>query len=72
MTQYNTFILTLSYSQFSTLKLEIKHGTEVTLSLLLNIVDNSSDDTNFPHKLLSTNTQVSKICKASAIGHQLI
>ena len=72
MAQYNTLNVALSYSQFSTLKLEIKHGTEVTLSLLLNIVDNSSDDTNFPHKLLSTNTQVSKICKASAIGYQLI
>ena len=47
MTQYNTFILTLSYSQFSTLKLEIKYGTEVTLSLSLNIVGNSSDDTIF-------------------------
>ena len=72
MTQCNSLNVTLSYSQFSTLKLEIKYGTEVTLSLSLNIVGNSSDDTNFPHKLLSTITQVSKICKAFANGHQLI
>ena len=56
MTQCNTLNVTLSYSQFSTLKLEIKYSTEVTLSLSLNIVGNSSADTIFPHKLLSTIT----------------
>ena len=27
---------------------------------------NSNDETNFPHKLLFTNTQVSRVCKAFA------
>ena len=29
-----------------------------------NIVGDSDDENNFPHKLLLTNTQVSKLCKA--------
>ena len=32
------------------------------------MVGNSSDDTNFPHKLLLTITHVSKICKNFAKG----
>ena len=36
--------------------------------LSLNVVSNSNDKTNFSHKLLSTNTQVSKIHKAFANG----
>ena len=28
------------------------------------MIRNSTDETNFPHKLLLTDTQVSKICKA--------
>ena len=46
------------------MKSAIKNGTEVTLNLSSNIVGDSNDENNFPHKLLLTNTQVSKLCKA--------
>ena len=39
-------------------KSAIKNGTEVTLNLSSNIIGNSNDENNFPHKLLLTNTQV--------------
>ena len=55
-------------SQLKKLKSGIKNGTEVTLNLSSNAVGNSNDETNSPHKLLFTNTQVSKICKAFANG----
>ena len=32
------------------------------------MADNSNDETNFPRKLLLTNTQVSKICKVLRAG----
>ena len=32
------------------------------------MIGNSNDETNFPHKLSLTDTQLSKICKASANG----
>ena len=41
-----------------------KNGTQVTLNLLSNIV--ADDDTDFPYKLLSANTQISKIDKPFA------
>ena len=34
------------------------------LKISLNVVGDSNDENNFPHKLLLTNTQVSKLCKA--------
>ena len=42
----------------------MKNGTEETLNLSSNLIANSNNETNFPYKLLLTNTQVSKICKA--------
>ena len=33
-----------------------------------NVVGDSNDENNFPHKLLSPNTQVSRLCKAFANG----
>ena len=48
------------------MKSAIKNGTKVTLNLLLNIIGDSSYKKNFPHKLLLTNKQVSKLCKAVA------
>ena len=51
MTQYNTLDVKLSNSQFNKLKLGIKNGTEVTLNLSSNIIGNSNDGFNFPHKL---------------------
>ena len=58
----------MSNSQLNKLKLGIKNGTEVTLKISSNIVGHSNDENNFSHKLLSTNTQVSKLCNALANG----
>ena len=64
MTQYNILNVKLSNSQLNKLKLGIKNVTEVTLKLSSKVVGNSNDENNFPHKLLLTNTQVSKLRKA--------
>ena len=64
MTQYNTLNVKLSNSQLNKLKSGIKNGTEVTLKILSNVVGDSNDESNFPVKLLITNTQDSKLCKA--------
>ena len=66
MTQYNTLNIKLSNSQFNKLKSGIKNGTEVTLKLSSNIAGNSNDETNFLHKLLLTNTQISRLRKSFA------
>ena len=66
MTQYNTLNVTLSNSQLNKLKSGIKNGTEVTLKISSNVVGDSNDENNFPHKLLLTNTKVSKDRKAFA------
>ena len=64
MTQYNTLSVKLSNSQLNKLKSGIKNGTEVTLKLSSNVGGDSNDENNFPHRLLLTNTQVSKrFCK---------
>ena len=41
----------------------IKDGPRVTKNLSSNVIGGTNDETNFPHKLLLTNTQVSKIRK---------
>ena len=66
MTQYSTLNVKLSDSQFIKLKSGIKNGIEVTLSLSLNVIGDSNDETNFPHKLLLTDAQVSRLRKAFA------
>ena len=53
----------MSNSQINKLKPGIKNGTEVTLKLSSNVVSDSNDENNFPHKLL-INTQVSKLREA--------
>ena len=58
----------MSNSQRNKLKSGIKNGTEVTLSVSSNLIEKFNDETNFPHKLLLTNTQVSKFSKALANG----
>ena len=68
MTQYNTLNVELSNSQLNKLKSAIKNGTRVTLDLSSNIIGDSNDENNFPHKLLLTNTQVSKLPKAFPNG----
>ena len=64
MTQYNTLNVKLSNSQLNELKSGIKIGTEVTLKFSSNVVGDSNDETNFPHRLLLTNTQALRLCKA--------
>ena len=49
----------MSNSQFN----KLKSRTEITLKLSFGY---SNYDNNFPHKLLLTNTQVWKLCKAFA------
>ena len=68
MTQYNTLVLKLSNSQLNKLKLAMKNGTEITLYLPSSLIGNSNYETDFLHKLLSTDTQVSKVRKAFADG----
>ena len=58
----------LSNPQLNKLKSATENGTEVTLNLSSNLIGNSNDETNFPHKLLLTNTQVSNVRKAFANG----
>ena len=63
MTQYNTLNVKFSNSQIHKLKSGIKNGTDVTLKFSSKIVGGSNDENNFPQKLLSTNAQVSYLCK---------
>ena len=66
MTQYNSLNVKLSNSQLNKLKSAIKIETDVVLRLSSNMIDNSDDETDFPHKLLLTNKQVANLCKAFA------
>ena len=66
MTQYDMLNVKLSNSQLNKLKFGIKNGTKVTLNLSSNIIGDSSDEQDFPHKLLLTNKEVSEHCKAFA------
>ena len=62
--QYKTLNVKLPNSQLNESKYAIKMWTKVTLNLSSNFVGDSTDENNFAHKLLLTNTQVSKIRKA--------
>ena len=64
MTQYNKLNVKLSISQLNKLKPANKNGTEVILDLSSNIIGDSNDENNFPHKLLVTNTQVWRLRKS--------
>ena len=66
MTHYNTLNVKLSNPQLNKLKSGIKNGTEVVLKLSSNVAGDSNDEMNLLHKLLLTNTQVSKLRKAFA------
>ena len=68
MNQCNAISVKLSNSQLDKLKSGMKNGTEVTLNFSSNVVGNSNDEANFPHKLLLTNTQILRLCKALANG----
>ena len=64
MTQYNSLNVKLSNSQLNKFKSAIENETEVVLRLLSNMI--GDNETNFPHKLLLTNRQVSNFRKAFA------
>ena len=66
MTQDNTLSRKLSNSKLNKLKSGIKIGAEVTLNLSSNVIDNYYDETNFPHKLLLTNTKILSLHNAFA------
>ena len=68
MTQCGNLNVKLFYSQLNKLKSIIKSDNEETLNLSSNVVGESNNETNFPHKLLSTNTQVLRLYKAFANG----
>ena len=52
MTHYISLNVKLSDSQINKLKSAIKNKTKVVLKLSSNMIGNSDDETNFPHKLL--------------------
>ena len=66
MIQQDTLNVKLSHSQLNKLKSGMRDSKEVSLVFLLNVIGN--DTTNYPQKLLLTNTHVSKICKSFANG----
>ena len=63
MTQYNTLSIKFFNLQLNKLKSGIKNGTEVTLNLSSNVTSDSNVESNFPHKLLFTDSQVSRFCE---------
>ena len=62
MTQYNTLNVKLSNSQLN--KIKFRKKIKVTLKISSDVVGNSNDENNFPHKLLLTKTQVSRLRRA--------
>ena len=62
MTQYNTLNVRLSNLWLNKLKSGIKNGTEVTLKLSSNVID----ENNFLHNFLLTYRQVFNLCKTFA------
>ena len=58
--------------QLNKLKSGIRNGTEVTLKLLSNVVGDSNNENNLPHKLLLTRMHISKLSKTCQIIPQLI
>ena len=68
MTQYINLNVKISNSQLNQLKCATKKGTEATLNLSSTIIGHYNDENNFQQKLLSTNAQVAKLCKAFSNG----
>ena len=64
MTQYKSLNVKLSNPQLNKLKSAIKNESEVVLRLTWNMIGNN--ETNFPHKSLLTDRQVSNIRKSFA------
>ena len=61
-----TLLTQNNYKLLNKLKSAIKNKNDVVLRLLSNMIDNSNDETNFPHELLLTNTQVANLRKVFA------
>ena len=57
MTQHNTLNVKLSNSQLFKSKSAVKNSTEATLNLSSNVIGDFNDETNFPHKLLLTESK---------------
>ena len=70
MTQHNSLNVKLSNSQINKLKSTVKNEVDVILRLLSNMIGNSDDEINFPHKLLLTNREI--FVKTLLTTHQLI
>ena len=68
MAQYNTLNVKLSNLQLNKLKYRIKNGTEVTLKISSNVVGDSNDENNFPHKFSLTHTLFLRFRKAFTNG----
>ena len=66
-----TFNVKLSNLQLNRLKPEIENNGEVTFQIPSSVFGDPKGDNNFPHKLLLTNTQVSKLRKPFANNDQL-
>ena len=67
MTQYNSLNVKLSNSQLNKFKSAVKNKNEVVLRLSSNVI--GDNETNFAHKLLLINRQVSNLLQ---ITYQLI
>ena len=63
MSKYNALNVKLFNSQLNKLKSGMKNGTEVALNLSPNVIGDSNDETNFPLKLLLTDTQALSLRK---------
>ena len=66
MTQSNSLNVKLSKSKLNKLKSAIKNETYGILRLSSNMIGDSDDETNFPHKLLLTNRQAANLRNAYA------
>ena len=64
MTQYNSLNVKLTNSQLNEFKSRVQNETEVVLRLSSNMI--GDNETNFCHKLLSTNRQVANLRKSFA------
>ena len=64
MTQDNALNSKLYTSRINRLESGIKNCTELTVNISSNVIVGSNDETNFLHKVLLTDTQVSRICKS--------
>ena len=66
MTHFNSLNVKLSHFQLNKLKSAIKNKAKVVLRLSSNMIGNSENETNFPHKLLLNNRQVASLRKVFA------